>query len=301
MIPCASDRSINIIYLEAPLERVWWSVATPSGSNTYLTYYSSTTGEDGAPKLGDRYQLNYGDIMNDTEVVHCEAPHHIIFADTYESMDPDGETVRYEVSTSYTLVQEGPFVKLVLEVRGFTDSTAGQWLRECLEMGWRRSLMNLKSVLELGLDLRVEMFSYPRVGVANCTVTEELSQETGVAPEAGNYLLTVFPNSPMDQAGLRTGDVVTAIDGVATPDYPAFVRTISTYYGRQAEPSIEYIRDGAVHQTTVRLSLDDTFTGLVDIEETSWEEIRRKREALAQQRSGSGALWKRHKADPSHP
>lgn len=296
MIPCPQDRTVNITYLEAPLERVWWSVATAPGSSSYLTYYARTTGAEDEPKIGDRYTLNYGDINNESVVIRCEPPHHIALADTYDSMDPDGRTVRYLVSTAYTLEQQGSFVKLTLKVTGFEPTTHGQWFRECLEMGWRRSLMNLKSVLELGLDLRIEMFSYPRLGVANCTVNEEQSPVVCVPVREGNYLLQVFPNSPVDRAGMQAGDVIVEIGGMPTPDYPAFVRAISSFYGKTAEPVVVYVRDGVRCETTVRLSLDETFTGLIDIEETPLEEVRKKRELLARQRSGSGSLWKTDEA-----
>ncbi|GIQ69335.1 PDZ domain-containing protein [Xylanibacillus composti] len=292
MIECPLDRSINVTYLEAPLERVWWSVATPSGTNSYLTFYAKTSGIDGEPKAGDCYTLNYGDINNETRVVSCEPMKQITLSDRYESMDPDGQLQQYLVQTTYRLSQEGPFVKLELEVAGFQPTTHGQWFRECLEMGWRRSLMNLKSVLELGLDLRTELFSFPRMGVVNCTVNEEQSRETGVSPGQGNYLLEVFPGSPADQAGLRKGDVIVAIGDAPTRNYREFVRTVSTYYGKKAKPPVLYVRDGRKLNTEVAFSIEDTFTGLIDIEETSFEAERRKRELLARQRSASGQMWK---------
>lgn len=292
MIECPLDRSINITYLEAPLEQVWWSVATPSGTNSYLTFYSKTTGIDGEPKVGDVYSLNYGDINNETTVIACEPFKYIQLSDCYESMDPDGQMRQYLVQTTYRLAQEGPFVKLELEVTGFEPTTHGQWFRECLEMGWRRSLMNLKSVLELGLDLRIELFSFPRMGVVNCTINEEQSKLTGVPSGQGNYLLEVFPGSPADQAGLRKGDVIASIGDAPVRNYREFVRTVSTYYGKKAEPTVVYAREGQQFQTNVLFSIEDTFTGLIDIETTSFEEERRKRELLARQRSASGQMWK---------
>ncbi|MFD2673334.1 PDZ domain-containing protein [Marinicrinis sediminis] len=291
MLECPNDRTLNITYLEAPLEQVWWSVATPSGSNTYLTYYASTSGVDGSPRIGDRYQLNYGDIMNENEIVACEPMRKIAFSDAYQSMDPDGQMQTYSVQTSYELEQAGSLTKLSLQVKGFEPTTHGQWFRECLEMGWRRSLMNLKSVLELGLDLRTEMFSFPRLGVLNGTVNKEQSIVTGVPQGEGNYLLEVFPNSPAAQAGLRKGDVVRSIGGADTNDYAEFVRVVSGYYGQQAEPGLTFVRNGKEQETTIQFTLDDTFTGLIDIEKTPLEEIRRKREKLAKQRAGSGQRW----------
>ncbi len=292
MIECPADRSVNVTYLEAPLEKVWWSVATPSGSNSYLTFYGTTSGIDGEPKAGDRYSLNYGDINNETTIVFCDPPKRISLSDRYESMDPDGQMRTYRVQTSYLLEREGAFTKLTLTVAGFEPTTHGQWFRECLEMGWRRSLMNLKSVLELGLDLRTEMFSFPRMGVVNCTINGQQSKETSVPVGEGNYLMDVFPHSPADDAGLRKGDVLISIGGQPVRNYREFVRTVSSYYGKKAQPPVEYVRDGKKQTTSVLFSIEDTFTGLVDIEHTPLEEIQKKREQLARQRSASGQMWK---------
>jgi predicted metalloprotease with PDZ domain len=165
-------------------------------------------------------------------------------------------------------------------------------------MGWRRSLMNLKSVLELGMDLRAEMFSYPRLGVVNCTVNEEQSKETGVPIGQGNYLMEVFPNSPAHAAGLQKGDVVVSFDGVPTPNYAEFVRVISAYYAKATDVKVQYVRNGEQKETAAKLSLDEAFTGRVELEGTSFEDVRKKRETFAKQRSASGSLWTNEEGNP---
>lgn len=297
MIDCPKDRTINITYLEAPIERVWWSIATPEGNNSYLTYTADTTGAPNDPKVGDQYTLCYGDITNNTVVVECEDLKNFTLSDSYQSIAPNGEVDCFNVTTKFLLEQINEFVKLKLEVVGFSDDAHGQWFRECLEMGWRRSLMNLKSVLELGMDLRAEMFSYPRIGVVNCTVDKEKSEVTGVPVDHGNYLMEVFSNSPAELAGLKRGDVIISFDDIPTPNYREFVRVISTYYAKNDSVRIVYVRNGKRHEVTVKLTLEDTFAGLVDLEGTSFEEVKMKREELAKQRSASGALWKKERGD----
>lgn len=293
MIDCLKNRTVNITYIEAPIEKVWLTIATPEGINSYLTYTAETTGLPENPKVGDRYTLCYGDIMNYQVVLECKMGEMIVFSDSYESLAPDGTVEHFKVITKYELEQEDEFVKLTLTVTGFSEDAHGQWFRECLEMGWCRSLMNLKSVLELGMDLRAEMFSYPRIGVVNCTVNEEQSVETGIEVGQGNYLMVVFNNSPAEAAGLKAGDVIISFDGIPTPNYREFVRVISTYHSKNDPVRIGYVRQGKKMEVIANLSLSDTFTGLVDLEGTSFEEVREQREQLARQRSASGALWNR--------
>ncbi|GEM_PF-2986067 len=293
MIDCPKDRSINIILLEAPIDQVWWSIVTPSGSNSYLTDQVITTGIYDEPKLKDRYTLYYGDIINHAEIMDIVHGERFILSDRYESMAPDGSVHPYHVRTEYTMEQYGAFTRLKIEVIGHEQDTYGQWFRECLEMGWRRSLMNLKSVLELGMDLRTELFSYPRLGVTNCTVNEVQHAETGVASGQGNYLLDVFPNSPADQAGLQPGDVILAMDDIAVPYYASFVRVISRYYGKKQPVKITFVRSGETHHVQADFSLDRMFTGLIEGTDEGQRLEQERRKLLSQQRSASGALWKR--------
>ncbi|WP_246070539.1 PDZ domain-containing protein [Paenibacillus kobensis] len=286
------DRSINIIYLESSIEDVWRAVVLPEGSNSYLTNQVITTGDPQQPKAGDQYTLYYGDIVNRAAVDYCEENHLFRLKDRYESMTPEGIMELFEVTTSYYFESEGEFTKLTLEVVGYKNDTYGQWFRECLEMGWRRSLHNLKSVLELGLDLRIELFSFPRMGIINCTVNSEQSVETGIGIAEGNYLLTVFPGSPADEAGLLRGDVILALDNERVPDYRAFVRKISTYYSKKDPVQIAYVRDGCEHNAMIDLTIDRMFTGLIEGNDQAHEEERERRQRIASERSASGRMWK---------
>ncbi|WP_262383078.1 PDZ domain-containing protein [Bacillus infantis] len=285
------ESSVNTTFIESSLEKVWWSIATPEGMNSYLTYTAETTGLVEEPKVGDEYTLCYGDIINNSKVVECEPLKIFTLLDSYESIAPDGSVDKFYVKTRFHLEVVGTFVKIQLAVVGFKEDTHGQWFRECLEMGWRRSLMNLKSVLELGMDLRTEMFSYPRLGIVNCTVNEEQSTASKVPAGEGNFLLEVFPNSPAFEAGLKKGDVIVALDGVGTPTYEEFVKVISSYYSKETDVSISYYREGQEFTTIAKLSIEDIFTGLVKLEGTSFDEVKTKREKLARQRSASGSLW----------
>ena len=70
--------------------------------------------------------------------------------------------------------------------------------------------------------------------------------------QGGVYVATVVPGSPAAQAGLKEGDVITAIDGkpATTTDDLAAV-TLTRNPGDTV--TVEYIRDGRPEQTKVTL------------------------------------------------
>ena len=295
MMKNASESFHIETYFEAPIDKVWYSIATAEGMNTYLTYKAELRGENEQPKPGDHFLLNYGDIENDQYILQFDKNDTFRVKDTYESISPDGSVQTFQVQTSTMLIKERDnLTKLTLMVEGFASDTYGQWFRECMRLGWTRSLLNLKSVLELGMDLRTPLFSYPRLGVLNCTVNEEQKLEHNYA-DTGNYLLEVFPNSPASKAGLEKGDIIIALNNKETANYDEFVRVISSFNIEKDAINIKYLRNGSSHYTQAYLSLEGNFTGLVDTDEDTFDDIRQKRENLAKQRSSSGSLWKKDK------
>jgi len=95
MIPCTLDRTINITYLEASIEEVWHTIATPAGMNCYLTYAAEKTGDSERVGIGDKYTLNYGDMINHQTVVEREHLKRFTVIDCYESTAPDGQTEHF--------------------------------------------------------------------------------------------------------------------------------------------------------------------------------------------------------------
>ncbi len=65
----------------------------------------------------------------------------------------------------------------------------------------------------------------------------------------------VTPGGPADAAGLRPGDRVVAIEGVAVGDFPALVEAVSAQPGRQI--LVEYERDGVRQRTRVMTETDE--------------------------------------------
>jgi regulator of sigma E protease len=65
----------------------------------------------------------------------------------------------------------------------------------------------------------------------------------------------VVAGGPAERAGLRAGDEVVAVEGVAVKDFPALVEAVSAQPGR--EILLEYRRDGVVRRTRVATEADE--------------------------------------------
>ncbi|MDM5335816.1 PDZ domain-containing protein [Fictibacillus enclensis] len=288
MLSCSIDRSINEIYLDLPVEEVWNTLVTPQGMNQFLTYKAEKSNPAQEISKGDIFKLNYGDIENNSKVIECTPKKSFTLSDHYESMTPDGTIEQFIVTTKFELNQKYDQTKLSLTVQGYRKNLQDQWLRECLELGWRRSLINLKSVLELGMDLRTSLFTYPRLGVTNCS--NHLISPEGIE---GNYIMHVFPNSPAEKAGLIEGDVVTNIGDSKTASHQDFVVAISHFQHSTDHVPLTYIRENQSYCIELPLSTHEIFTGQINSKHTTMEEEQKRREALAKQRSGAGSMWAR--------
>ncbi|MFF5296660.1 S1C family serine protease [Paractinoplanes globisporus] len=101
-------------------------------------------------------------------------------------------------------------------------------------------------------DELIEHGSYdpPTLGVEAVPVPPAVAQQFGVP--SGMYLRVVQPGGPADKAGLKTGDIVTSIDGrpMNSPE-SLFLATVGKKPGDQVK--VQYSRDGSSGQATVTL------------------------------------------------
>lgn len=67
----------------------------------------------------------------------------------------------------------------------------------------------------------------------------------------GLPVLACRPGSPADQAGVRYGDIVLQVNGVATPDWAAFIQGRSRNNHRM---HIRVFRDGSEHKLSLSLT-----------------------------------------------
>lgn len=275
-------KTTNTMVIEASIDKVWWYLSTTDGWNGYLSDIATSSHHRKDILKGDTVTLVIGELTYQAHCLERIEFRYIGFDDHYKAILPNGSTWEYVLKTSFSLSPYNQMTKVTVTVDGYTADEMMQWVRECGEMGWRQSLFNLKCILELGLDLRNEIFNYPRLGVLNYTATAQQLEEQGLKNIRGNYLKRAYPNSPAALAGLKDGDIITHIDEQMVPTYYDFVRVLSKHYGKNSTTKVQYLRNGQSLTAEVTLTYDDQFTGMIDPKETPLEEVsaERKRRAL---------------------
>lgn len=258
------QNTTNVTYLDAPIERAWRATVHPDGLNRWLSDVVLFSGDPGSPRPGDRYQFGYGDITNETTIAEVAPPLRLVLADHYVTRMPDGTPRPYALRTTYSLQPTADGVRYEVHVFGYPDDDLGQWIRDCMYMGWRKSLLNLKAVLETGQDLRKAIYGYPRLGLAQQTLLPSQRERTGA--QAGNYVIAAW-DGPAARAGIGPDDVVVAIAGQPTPTYDDYVRALANLHDDQPV-AVEFVRRGVRHRVEVRLTTEPRFTGLISPEES---------------------------------
>jgi serine protease Do len=90
------------------------------------------------------------------------------------------------------------------------------------------------------------------LGVAIQDVNEELARTLNVTPRLGVLISDVTPDGPAAKAGIKRGDIVTAIDGVKTNE-TAHLRNLVSLAGKGKKVRVELRRDGTDKSVEVTL------------------------------------------------
>ena len=91
----------------------------------------------------------------------------------------------------------------------------------------------------------------PKLGASIADAASQVKKHPGI-PEAGAYVGKVKAGSPAERAGLRPGDVITALGGQPVQRAGDVQRLLAGMPpGRDI--SLTYVRDGEPHYTTIRL------------------------------------------------
>jgi S1-C subfamily serine protease len=93
--------------------------------------------------------------------------------------------------------------------------------------------------------------SRPKLGASVADAATQARRQPGL-PSSGAYVGAVRTGTAADQAGLRTGDVITALGGEPVHDATQLHRRLREM-PKGREVSMTYVRDGQEHNTMVRL------------------------------------------------
>jgi Do/DeqQ family serine protease len=91
------------------------------------------------------------------------------------------------------------------------------------------------------------------IGAVTATITPEEARRTGLRASRGALVARVIPGSPAQAAGLRTGDIITAVAGRPVDSREAFSTLTTTVAAGQALP-LTVARDGTTQSISVRPS-----------------------------------------------
>ncbi|MDO1560267.1 Do family serine endopeptidase [Brevundimonas sp. 2R-24] len=92
----------------------------------------------------------------------------------------------------------------------------------------------------------------PWLGATGQGVTAEIARSLGLDRPSGVVVSEVYPNSPAARAGIREGDIITAVDGNEVNDLSGLnFRVGAARPGTQAQISL--LRDGRAQTVTARL------------------------------------------------
>jgi len=94
------------------------------------------------------------------------------------------------------------------------------------------------------------------------TLSAERIRELGLDRTDGVYVASVLEKSGADKAGLREGDIITAINGVAVATEPDLLGQIARYKPGD-NVSVTYLRSGRTVNTTVQLQNSQGTTAVV--------------------------------------
>jgi len=91
------------------------------------------------------------------------------------------------------------------------------------------------------------------IGAVTATITPEEARRTGLRASRGALVARIIPGSPAQAAGLRTGDIITAVAGRPVDSREAFSTLTATVAAGQPLP-LTIARDGNTQSISVRPS-----------------------------------------------
>ncbi len=225
--------------VSAPPEVVWAMLTAPPDLTAWLCNEARCQ-----PRPGGRYELRWPSGYHVLGTVKAAEKPKLLAVAWWGKGEP-GET-----EVTFSLSPRRSRTEVTVTHAGF--GRGPKWARAVDEArkGWATALENLQYLAETGLDRRDAQ--RPLMGINFEVLDAERAAKEGIAVTSGIYLTGLSEDGGAKAAGLRKGDVITAIDGKAIPDFDTLHPILQSH---RAGDKIEvaYVRGKEQGTVTVEL------------------------------------------------
>lgn len=127
---------------------------------------------------------------------------------------------------------------------------------------WESPLFHNKDLLENEGDLSFFLTNSRRIGVSTMALTKQLADYFGITGGKGVLVTSVTEDSPAAKAGVRAGDVITAVDGEAVDSSGDLARVINRK--KEGDVTLTIIRNKAQQTIQVTPKEGGGFSGTIE-------------------------------------
>jgi membrane-associated protease RseP (regulator of RpoE activity) len=138
-------------------------------------------------------------------------------------------------------------------VQGFFSGEPKLWKWEGKDpkvWKWEGPIFDRNDLFQNEGDLTFLLGNSRRIGVSTMALTKQLAEYFGITSGRGVLVTSVTEDSPAAKAGVRAGDVITAVDGEAVDSSGELSRVINRK--KEGEVTLTIIRNKA--QQTIRVT-----------------------------------------------
>lgn len=194
--------------IQAPVEDVYRMFTNSSSLREWMCDTATV-----APNGDGRFYVAWNDgYYAAGEYTAVQPPHLVEF--TWRGKDePDKSKVKV------TLSPHGEGTKIIIVHSGIGEG--GSWgnARQDIHIGWEAGIRNLKSVMEVGPDLRI--VNRPMMGIFFGEFSAEVAKRLGCPVTEGVYVEGTIEGMGAQQAGLQKDDVIVELDGQPVASFAA--------------------------------------------------------------------------------